>query len=286
MKELIAGILDFRKRIRPELQNVFQILAKRQNPNSIFVACSDSRVVPNLFASTNPGELFVVRNVGNLIPLCKDHNPEFIESFRSVDSVGAAVEFSVLELGVRNVIVCGHSSCGAMQSLLSDRTTIASRMPHVHQWLKNGNVSLEKMMCHVKTKEIPQFLTASGTTLSCKINSQFPLVDQLSQVNVLQQLEHLISYKLIRERVSNKEILLHAWWFDIGKADVYSFSEKREEWVLIDEEKANQLLDKIIQFEKLKNVYQSQPDVSSSSRSPSESSSNLNDPYWLAGLKK
>src|SRR4051812_40742074 len=109
MKKLIGGILEYRKRLNPELRETFARLALGQAPNALYIGCSDSRVSVNVFASTEPGDLFVIRNVGNLIPPC---GPDGVSS--ADESEAAAVEFAILNLQVTDVIVCGHSECGAM----------------------------------------------------------------------------------------------------------------------------------------------------------------------------
>jgi carbonic anhydrase len=104
MKKLIRGIVDFRKNVRPRVKDVFARLALGQRPDTLFVACSDSRVVPNLFASSDPGDLFVLRNVGNLIPRYSDADP-----LPGADSEAAAIGFALHALPITDVIVCGHS---------------------------------------------------------------------------------------------------------------------------------------------------------------------------------
>src|SRR4051812_40341649 len=116
MKKLRQGIVDFRKSRRPEYAATFARLALGQAPDALFVACSDSRVVPNLFASTEPGDLFVLRNVGNIVAPCGAHGAS-----ESDESEGAALEFAILSLKVNDVIVCGHSECGAMRALTEGR---------------------------------------------------------------------------------------------------------------------------------------------------------------------
>src|SRR3990167_1720913 len=109
MRKLIEGIVDFRKNITEENREAFGKLALGQKPDALFIACSDSRVVPNLFASTNPGDLFVLRNIGNLIPPPSDQDQD--------NSAQAAIEFSVFTLNISNIIICGHSECGAIKAL-------------------------------------------------------------------------------------------------------------------------------------------------------------------------
>ena len=110
MKKLLNGIVDFRKNVRPAVKDTFALLALGQRPDALFIACSDSRVVPNLFASTEPGDMFVIRNVGNLIPPYNAAHP-------ASGSEAAAIEFGLTNLPISDVIVCGHSECGAIGAL-------------------------------------------------------------------------------------------------------------------------------------------------------------------------
>lgn len=214
MKKLIQGIVDFRKGLTDESRTLFAELALGQKPDTLFIACSDSRVVPNLFASTNPGDLFVLRNVGNLIPPSDSPIPDH--------GASAVVEFSLLALNVSDIIICGHSECGAMQALLQG--TDDPCFNHLREWLKFGQDSLEKIKNGMQI----------DPTLS-KLN-------QLSQVNVLQQMEHIKSYPFIQERIKNKTVRVHGWWFDIARADVYCYEEEPSKFILIDEEEAERMM--------------------------------------------
>ena len=116
MRELIAGIAEFREKLLPEYAERFRALASGQSPDTLMITCSDSRVVPDLLASTHPGDLFTMRNVGNLVP------PADAEGISTSDvSEASAIEYAVLVLGVRNIVVCGHSSCGAMKAALAQK---------------------------------------------------------------------------------------------------------------------------------------------------------------------
>lgn len=220
MRKLIHGIIEFRKKQLPDYKETFARLALGQSPDTLFIACSDSRVVPNLFASTNPGDLFVTRNVGNLIP------PSHKNGMSSGDkSEAAAIEFALLELKVQDIVVCGHSECGAMQALIAEKKP--SHLPNLQDWLEIAHPALEKYR--------------SGFSID---PSQAPH-NQLSQVNVLQQLDHLRSYPIIQERVKSGKLRLHGWWFDIRHADVYSLDETLRRMDLIDEEHLQGLLDRL-----------------------------------------
>lgn len=217
MKKLIQGIVEFRKNLTQDHRELFAKLALGQQPDALFIACSDSRVVPNLFASTNPGDLFVLRNIGNLIP----------PAFQSIqeNSVSAVIEFSIFSLNVANIIICGHSECGAMKALAQGINPID--FPHLDSWLTYGRESLDK----VKKGFV--------------INSSLSLHNQISQVNVLQQMQHMMSYSFVRERVENKQLHIHGWWFDIAQADVYCYEENLRQFVLIDENEAKLILERL-----------------------------------------
>lgn len=216
MRKLIQGIVDFRKNLTEEKRALFAKLALEQKPETLFIACSDSRVVPNLFASSNPGDLFVLRNIGNMIP--PNHSP-----LHDV-CASAILEFSVLTLHVKDIIVCGHSECGAMRALaygLEGHTC-----SHLKSWLKAGEDSLER----VKKGFV--------------INPSLAKHDQLSQVNVLQQMEHIKSYPFVREHLKKNQLRIHGWWYDIGQSSVYYYEEAINQFVLIDGEEANLLLER------------------------------------------
>ncbi len=208
MKKLIKGIIDFRQNVLPESREKFARLALGQRPDSLFIACSDSRVAPNVFASTDPGDLFVVRNVGNLIPCCGDDGHSTAD-----ESEAAAIEFAILTLNVSDIIVCGHSDCGAMRALLDGREKISA--PHLRAWLRHGEAALEQ-------------LAEANDTLS--------RVNRLSQLNVLQQIDHLRSYPAVKERLDTGRLRLHGWWFELNTANVYRYDSKIDRFVLITEE--------------------------------------------------
>ncbi len=209
MKKLIKGIIDFRKGLTQESRALFARLAIEQRPDALLIACSDSRVVPNLFASTNPGDVFVLRNIGNLIP------PAYTGE---CTSAAAALEFSALSLNVSDIIVCGHSECGAMQTLCQGLN--GRSCPNLESWLKYGKESLNKVN--------------SGFTLDPTLSKH----NQVSQVNVLQQMEHIASYSFIADRIKRGDLAIHGWWFDIAQADVYCYLHSINRFVLIDADPA------------------------------------------------
>lgn len=220
MKKLIQGIVEFRKNVQESYREAFGKLATGQSPDTLFIACSDSRVVPNVFASTNPGELFVMRNLGNMIPASNRSGAS-----SSDESEAAAIEFAVLNLGVRDIVVCGHSECGAMRSLVAGRQTLDS--VNLKSWLRHGDVALERLR--------------QGDSLDRRWSEH----NQLSQLNVLLQIENVKSYPAVRDRVADEKLGLHGWWFDIARAEVYAYEDELKKFVLIDEEVAERIFKRL-----------------------------------------
>lgn len=208
MKKLIAGIIDFKARLTPENRKRFAELALSQKPDALFIACSDSRVAANVFASTDPGDLFVMRNVGNIIPPFDPNTPVFAR-----ESAGSAIDFALNTLNVRDIIVCGHSECGAMCALTEGRDQVKS--PHLQSWLRHAEQAREK------------FLAGRGLDPSLTPHNQ------ISQLNVLEQLMHLKSYPPVAEKIRKGEIGLHGWWFDIAKAEVNSYDANQKKFIPI-----------------------------------------------------
>ncbi len=211
MKKLISGIIDYQKNLSPELRAKFVQLALGQSPDALLITCSDSRVAPNTFASTNPGDLFVVRNVGNMVPKCGDHGLSIEDQ-----SEAAALEFASEELKVSNIIICGHSECGAMQALLHGRDKVNNK-PHLQNWLEHGEAALEQLR-----SEEPDPVLAPH--------------NRLSQLNVLQQIEHLKTYSNVNKKVISGELKLHGWWFDIKSATIHWYIEALQKFIPINED--------------------------------------------------
>lgn len=217
MKKLVRGIVEFRKKALASYRERFEQLALGQSPDTLFIACSDSRVAANVFASTEPGDLFVIRNVGNMIPCCGDDGHSSAD-----ESEAAAIEFAILNLNVKHIIVCGHSECGAMHAILRGRNTL--KTPHLRAWLRHGEPSLG---------QIESF------------HAELTPVNKLSQLNVLQQLEHLKSYPVVRERIEQGQLQLHGWWFELKGASVYNYDDALKKFVMIDETTAPAILEEI-----------------------------------------
>jgi len=218
VKKLIRGLLEFRRTALPSLLPRLQALADRQTPDTLFVTCSDSRVVPNLMVSTEPGDLFVSRTVGNLVP------PADADGASVGDiSETACIEFALHVLHVNDVIVCGHSRCGAMKALL-EQAPAGPELAHLTAWLEHARPALDRM------RAMPT------------LDPELPDYDRLSQANVLTQIDHMLSYPQIRERVTKHDIGIHAWWWDIATGDLYIYDRDEHRFALIDERMAERML--------------------------------------------
>ncbi|WSG17152.1 SulP family inorganic anion transporter [Nonomuraea sp. NBC_01738] len=192
--KLTAGAREFHRRTAPLVRPIFTELARKQQPSHLFITCADSRVVPSLITASGPGDLFTVRNIGNLVPRrgAEPHD----------DSVVAAIEYATQVLGVKTITVCGHSGCGAMAGLLSGGVKAGS-LPGLRRWLRHGNHSLAR------------FIDTESDGLD-----NGPL-DRLCRVNVQQQLDNLRTYRRVDEQVRAGELELVGLYFDIGSARVH-----------------------------------------------------------------
>jgi carbonic anhydrase len=217
MRKLIQGIVDFREHLKPSYQETFERLALGQKPDVLFVGCSDSRVVPNLFASTEPGDLFVIRNVGNLIAPCD--SPRSQNGREHAEA--AAIEYAVLQLAVEDIVVCGHSECGATIAVLDPSRKLT---PNLSCWLENLHPSVARLK--------------NGEILDANLSPH----NQLSQINVLQQLEHIATYPIVEDAIRAGKLRLHAWWFNIAKVEVEIYDPSLKKFRPIDKKMAERLL--------------------------------------------
>jgi carbonic anhydrase len=213
VKKLIDGIVEYREHMLPKYAQRFQDLAFRQTPDALFITCADSRVVPDLLVSTHPGDLFTMRNVGNLMP------PATAEGVSTGDlSEASAIEYAVLVLQVANIVVCGHSECGAMKAVLAGHAK--SETPNLNKWLHHASSAAFR-------------LDHEGA-----LDATLKPHDQLSQLNVLVQLEHLMSYPIVRERVSAGTLHLNGWWFEVASGSLYAYVRTSRSFELIDRKMA------------------------------------------------
>jgi carbonic anhydrase len=202
MKKLIKGLHTFQTTVFPIQKDFFESLVTGQKPEILFITCSDSRINPQLITTTKPGEMFILRNAGNIIPQFGDGSSE-----------EATVEFAVSELGVKDIILCGHFHCGAIQAALDIERT--KKMPSLYSWV-NQNI-------------IP---TLDFVEKNYEINDKNILIDILIQEHVLAQLENLKTHPAIINNI-NKGLSLHGWIYKFETGEIFAYDALEGQFNLI-----------------------------------------------------
>ncbi len=203
MQKLLQGIHQFQKDGFVPLQGLFEQLVKGQNPETLFITCSDSRIDPNLLTGSQPGELFILRNAGNIVP---PHGA-------ATGGEAATIEFAVAGLGVKDIIVCGHSHCGAMGGLL-DPEKVAS-MPAVSAWLSHAETTRRIIHDNYKHLEGAALLTAA------------------IEENVLVQLENLRTLPAVASRLVRGDLHLHGWVYKLESGEVFAYDVASGQFVSV-----------------------------------------------------
>jgi carbonic anhydrase len=205
MEKLIAGVHRFQKHYRSEHWELFKRLAEHgQSPEALFITCCDSRVDPVVITQGKPGDLFIIKNIGNFVP-------PYSENPLDGTGVAAAVEYAVEHLHVRDIVVCGHSDCGAMKALYKDPSHYADT-PHIGAWLKHGDRTISVVAMNYPARSRQERLAIT------------------SEENVLVQTENLRTYPVVRKAVMEGKLHVHAWYFDIGEGQVYAYDPDKEQF--------------------------------------------------------
>jgi carbonic anhydrase len=191
---LLQGADEFSQVVFPGNEDLFKSLADHQAPHTLFITCADSRVSPEMITQTRPGELFVCRNIGNIVPAYGE----------MLGGVSAVVEYAVLALNVRQIVICGHSDCGAMKGLASG-AAIADEMPTVHAWLRNAEA-------------------ARSVVTARKLASE-QVVQAMVEENIRLQLTHLRTHPAVAGRLALGTLKVQGWVYDIGHGKVNVFDE-------------------------------------------------------------
>lgn len=202
MKKLIEGLQQFQTGYFSTHRELFEELSQGQHPRILFITCSDSRIDPNLITQAKVGELFVIRNAGNIIPPFGSAN----------GGEGAAVEYAIEALGIEQVIICGHSHCGAMKGLLK-LDSLASKMPLVYDWLKHAEATRRLVKDNYSNLEGEELLEVTIAE------------------NVLTQLESLQTYPVIRSRLHQGNLSIHGWIYRIETGEVLAYDSVLHDFV-------------------------------------------------------
>lgn len=184
MQKLVQGFQQFQQSVFRSKRDLFKKLSKGQRPSALFVTCADSRINPNLITQTEPGEIFVLRNAGNIIPPAPARGGEI-----------ATIEFAIEGLNIQDIVVCGHSDCGAMKALL-DPGDVATKMPAVNEWLNHARSAVGAMEA-----------------------SRGSIVEE----NVLLQIENLRTHRAIEDRLQSGELRLHGWVYHFEAGQIHAY---------------------------------------------------------------
>jgi carbonic anhydrase len=205
VQKLEEGIHHFQATYFASHRGLFEQLSEQgQSPETLFVTCSDSRLVPTLITNTQPGELFIVRNIGNIVPSVA----------RGVlGGVSAAIEYAVDVLKVRNVIVCGHTHCGAIAAILAPETV--AHLPHVSRWLN-------------ESQRVPELIEERYGHLEGEARMIAAV-----QENVLVQLENLRSFQFVTRALDSGHLKMSGWVFKISTGDVFDYDPVSEQFVRV-----------------------------------------------------
>jgi carbonic anhydrase len=203
MKKLIEGLQDFRETYVSANLELFEQLSHGQNPRVLFITCSDSRIAPSMLTNTDLGDLFVIRNAGNIVPPFGAAN----------GGEGAAIEYAIHALGIEQIVVCGHSHCGAMKGLLQIGK-LEEQMPLVYQWLRHADATrrlVEENYSHYKGEELLEITIAE---------------------NVLTQIENLKTYPVVRSRMYQGKLNIYGWVYYIETGEVMAYDPETRTYML------------------------------------------------------
>ena len=210
INDLIKGNKNFREARFPKFEDdLKQLVDTGQKPEILFIGCSDSRVTPDLMLETKPGDMFILRNVGNFVP---PYNPD-----NDYHGSSAVIEYAVCVLGIKHIIVCGHSHCGACKSLYQDLGN-SPDLVNVKKWLELGKRAKEYTLLAIEDKSNPEKLYRAT-----------------ERISIVHQMENLLTYPYVEKKVKSGEIQLHGWYYKIedGTIEYYdgeecSFRELKE----------------------------------------------------------
>ncbi len=197
MEKILRGVVEFRKHDFEKHKALFRKLGKKQQPHTLFIGCSDSRVDPNLITRSLPGELFIIRNIANIVPQYRESG-EYL-------ATTSAVEYAIQALNVQHIVICGHSNCGGCAALYLPENAFQT-MPHTRRWLEQAKVVRQRVELNPEAAD-----PAAREWLT-------------EQENVVQQMKNLLSYPFIRERYKAGTLKIHGWYYIIRSGQVLAYN--------------------------------------------------------------
>jgi len=202
LKKVISGIVRFQESAYEVRKKLFAELANGQQPELLFITCSDARIDPGLVTQTEPGELFICRVAGNIVP----------PHVRVAGGMTASIEYAVAVLGVRDIVVCGHNDCGAMKGALEPE--MLEGLTHVRDWLEHCRAAVE--VVRAKHGDAP--------------TDNFSMLRELTRQNVLLQLQHLRTHPSVAVGLAQRTLTLHGWIYDIETGEVTCYDERCDDF--------------------------------------------------------
>jgi carbonic anhydrase len=203
VEKILRGVKRFQKNIFPRHSKLFKKLALGQRPSALFITCADSRIDPCLLTQTQPGELFLCRVIGNIVPPYP----------RTIGGISATIEYAVGVLGVKDVIVCGHTDCGVMKGVLNPEAL--KPLANVSAWLRHAQPARKAVAKSEHKPGSPEFLL------------------ELTECNVVEQLKNLHTHPAVQARLAQGDVNLHGWVYSIGEGTVSTYDSGREQFVPI-----------------------------------------------------
>ena len=205
MPSFAAGVVRFQNEIYPQKKELFETLSKGQSPEALFITCSDSRIETAMITQTDPGELFICRNAGNIVP------PHMMHT----GGMTASIEFAVAALNVPHIVVCGHTECGAMKGAMNPEGL--DGLPHVKEWLSYSKAAVDVV------DELGKDMTDEER------------MKLLLEQNVSLQLQHLKTHPSVARRLAKGDLQLHGWVYDIKTGDVNAYDEKSNAFIPVED---------------------------------------------------
>jgi len=205
MPRFAAGVVRFQNDVYPQKKELFEKLSLGQSPEALFITCSDSRIETAMITQTAPGELFICRNAGNIVPPHTNHT----------GGMTASIEFAVAALKVPHIVVCGHTECGAMKGAMNPEGL--DGLPHVKEWLSFSKAAVD-------------IVNELGEG-----KSESERMDMLLEQNVILQLQHLKTHPTVATRIAKGDLTLHGWVYDIKTGGVNAYDETQNKFVPVND---------------------------------------------------
>lgn len=209
VETLIHSHKRFKEKYGKKYINLFKELVEQgQSPKTLFISCSDSRVIPNLVTLTHPGDLFVTRNIGNLIP---PYDPDC-----ECSATPAVIEYALVHLNVENIIICGHTDCGACKALYTEISDSKEEV-HLKKWLQFAEEAKVQALALVGKKNQKNLLNAT------------------EKFNIVEQIKHLLTYPAVKRKVEEDELFVQGWYYHIENAELEYFNPVEHRFMAVTE---------------------------------------------------